>query len=118
VLGRGTRFERGIARSSSLYIDAHASPWPIYRHRRNLIALDINKIPQDRIHVPPQFILGSAHNHKTAHLLAARVSQAGVSMHDYDIDFDATQHLADSMPVSISINEPHGIAEFNGHSSH
>jgi hypothetical protein len=74
---------------SSLYIDAHAPPWPIYRHRRNLVTLDIKKIPQDRIHVPPQLILRSAHKHKAAHLPTSRVNEASVATHDYDIDFDA-----------------------------
>jgi hypothetical protein len=34
--------------------------------------------------------LRSAHEHKAAHLPAARVNEAGVAMHDFDIDFDAT----------------------------
>jgi hypothetical protein len=76
----------------SLYIDAQAPSRSIYRHRRNLLTLDIKKIPQDRTHVPPQLILRSAHKHKAAHLPAARVNEAGVAMHDLDIDFDATQH--------------------------
>jgi hypothetical protein len=76
----------------SLYIDAQAPSRSIYRHRRNLLTLDIKKIPQDRTHVPPQLILRSAHKHKAAHLPAARVNEAGVAMHDFDIDFDATQH--------------------------
>ena len=28
--------------------------------------------------------------HKDAHLPAARVNEAGIAMHDFDIDFDAT----------------------------
>jgi hypothetical protein len=76
----------------SLYIDAKAPPWPIYRHRRNFLTLHIKKIPQDRTHVPPQLILRSAHQHKAAHLPAAGVNKAGVALYDFDIDFDATQH--------------------------
>jgi hypothetical protein len=85
----------------SLYIDADAPPWLVYLHRHNLITLDIKKISQDRIQVPPQLILRSSHNHKAAHLPAARVNEAGVATRDPDIDFDATKHP--NVPLSGSL---------------